>query len=393
MYRSNLRVAIIGGGIGGLSAACALQRQGIVAQVFEQAHELGEVGAGVALSPNSVRLMNRLGLQPHLEKIGAPISAGSHYFHADGRPAATLPTASAADTDTVFCVLRSDLVSILSTQLPADSIHTGYRCVGFEQDDGSSRVSFENGEVIEADLVIGADGIHSVLQHFVASPPATHFSGSVAYRGVVNAATFPSWPLDRSMMWLGAGKHLLVYPVSAGQKLNYVAFVPTSDAMKESWSAPGDPEQLRREFTGWDPRATSILNEVTSTHRWGLYDREPVSRWSHGRLTLLGDAAHPMLPHLGQGANQSIEDGFALAWVLARTSLLHIERALRHYESVRIDRTAKIQRASRTTGRRFDSELNDLDARDAELTASASFRSWIRSYDVEADAELLTFQR
>ena len=382
MRKSDLKVVVVGGGIGGLSAACALRRQGIEAHVYEQAPEIGEVGAGVALSPNSHRLLRRLGLGEQIEEYGGQITLGSFYFRPDGRDAAALPNARRTPTDVSYGILRTDLVSMFTGILPSEALHTGHKCIGFEQDPDSARVTFANGEIVEADVVIGADGIHSVLQHFVGEQPPPVFSGSVAYRGIVSADPLPDWPVNKSLMWLGDGKHFLVYPVRQGRKLNYVAFVPASDEMKESWSAPGDRDQLAREFEGWDPRIGSLIDQVESTFQWGLYDREPRARWSKGRLTLLGDAAHPMLPHRGQGANQSIDDGFALAAILRQLDA-PVEQMLARYQDVRLERTSRIQIASRETGRRFDSQYDDLDERDAELNASASFRAWIRDHDAE----------
>jgi salicylate hydroxylase len=164
--------------------------------------------------------------------------------------------------------------------------------------------------------------------------------------------------------------------------VNYVGFVPADEAMKESWSAPGDPEVLRREFAGWDPRIGNVLQQVEQTFRWALYDREPLPTWTKGRLTLLGDAAHPMLPHLGQGANQSIEDGMALATILAGAHPSTVPAVLLAYERLRRERVADIQRGARANGLRLDATHADLSVRDAELAAHAEFRKHLYSYDV-----------
>ena len=182
------------------------------------------------------------------------------------------------------------------------------------------RVTFANGAIAEGDVAIGADGIHSVLRPFVVPPSKPVFHGSVAYRGLVPHARVPHWPTDAWQMWLGPSKHFLAFPVRAGELVNYVGFVPADEEMKESWSAKGDPDALRAEFAGWDPRIEELLAQVDTTFKWALYDRDPSPAWTDGRLTLLGDAAHPMLPHLGQGANQSIEDGMALAIILAQAN-------------------------------------------------------------------------
>ena len=218
-------------------------------------------------------------------------------------------------------------------------------------------------------------------------PSQTVFSGSVAYRGLVPHERVPHWPIDRWQMWLGTGKHFLAFPVRAGKLVNYVGFVPADEEMKELWSAPGDPDVLRREFAGWDPRIAQLLKEVQLTFRWALYDREPLPTWTKGRLSLLGDAAHPMLPHLGQGANQSIEDGMALATILARADRATAPAALLAYERLRRERVAQVQRGARENGLRYDSAYSDLGLRDAEITAHAEFRKRLYDHDVVPDAQ------
>jgi salicylate hydroxylase len=175
--------------------------------------------------------------------------------------------------------------------------------------------------------------------------------------------------------------------VRAGQLINYVGFVSADQEMKESWSAPGDPDVLRAEFAGWDPRIGFLLGHVQKTFRWALYDREPLPTWTKGRLTLLGDAAHPMLPHLGQGANQSIEDGMALATILAQADNKSAPAALLAYERLRRERVAAVQRGARENGMRYDSSYSDLGVRDAEITAHAAFRKKLYDHDVVPEAQ------
>jgi salicylate hydroxylase len=175
--------------------------------------------------------------------------------------------------------------------------------------------------------------------------------------------------------------------VRAGQLINYVGFVPADKEMKESWLAPGDPDVLRAEFAGWDARVGSLLSEVQVTFRWALYDREPLPTWTRGRLALLGDAAHPMLPHLGQGANQSIEDGMALATILSHADRKTAHAALLAYERLRRERVALVQRGARENGLRYDSSYANLSVRDAELTAHASFRKLLYDHDVVPEAK------
>lgn len=381
------RVVIVGGGIGGLFAANALLARGLQVSVYEQAPELGEVGAGVLLTPNSVRQLERLGLGPAVTRWGARVGAGSSYLRHDGAYIAPIMTTDSRGWNAVFGMHRADLVAMLAERLPAGVVHTGHRCVGFEQDDRLAHVRFEGGARAEADVVVAADGIHSGLQQHVVDSPPPVSSGSVAYRGLVPHHRVPSWPRSSSLLWMGERKHFLVYPVRGGELVNYVGFVPTDEQMRESWSAPGDPAQLSREFAGWDPRVESLLSQVEQTFRWGLYDREPRVPWTRGRLTLLGDAAHPMLPHLGQGANQAIEDGMTLAAVLAHTDADTAPRGLQAYERLRRERTSAIQRGARENGLRYDSSYDDLAVRDAEIAASVELRSWIYDHDVLVEAE------
>jgi salicylate hydroxylase len=284
-----------------------------------------------------------------------------------------------------YGVHRADLLGMLVDRLPGDVVKTAHRCVAFEQDNARAVIHFANGAEATADVVIAADGIHSTLQQFVVAPSAPLHSGSIAYRGVIPAASV-SWPPGGMRNWLGAGKHFIVYPVRAGELINYVGFVATDQQMKESWSAPGDPAALAQEFAGWDPMVEAIIAQVATTFRWGLYDREPLATWTHGRLALLGDAAHPMLPHVGQGANQAIEDAVALATILSRANRASVQRALQVYESLRRERTARVQGSARINGARYDASGSDLGDRDRQIAAQAQERAWIWNYDAEVEA-------
>ena len=387
MTHAKPSIAIVGGGIGGLFAANALLAHGLTVNVYEQAPALGEIGAGVFITPNSVRHMQRVGLGPAVEKWGARVGPHSHYYRHDGTPIAPVQIADASGWNAVYGMHRADLVDFLAKPLPADVIHCGHRATSFAQDTDAARITFANGVTVAADVVVAADGIHSELRPHVFPPSKPVFHGTVSYRGLVPRERLPDWPMDRWEMWAGPSKHFLVFPVRHGTMVNYVGFVPADAEMKESWSAPGDPDVLRAEFEGWDPRIGRVLAQVDKCFRWALYDREPLPTWSKGRLTLLGDAAHPMLPHLGQGANQSIEDGMALATILARTGRENVPAALLAYERLRRERVADVQRGARQNGLRVDSVTTDLKQRDAELAAHADFRKHLYAYDVVQTAE------
>lgn len=367
---TNLRVAIVGGGIGGLSAAVALHEIGAQVGVYEQAHQLGDVGAGVAVHPNSQRVLDRLGLGRRVSRMGAPLSE-FRFFTRDGTVVAHETYGADARQ---LGLHRADLVAVLAAALPIGVVRTGHRCVQFTQHDGAAVVRFDNGASVDADVVVAADGIHSGLQRYVVEPADPVFSGMVAYRGVIPAGRLPDWD-QNLVMWGGDGRHLLAYPVRAGQLINYVGFVPADEQMRESWSAPGDPAALAAEFADWNPPARRLLSHVETTFKWGLYDREPLTRWTHGRLTLLGDAAHPMLPHMGQGANQAIEDAMALATLLRGVAVADAPAALMRYQTLRRDRTARVQQNARANGLRFDS-----------AQAVSLSQPWVRDYDVEREA-------
>ena len=389
-----LTAAVVGGGIGGLAAAAALTRAGVAASVYEQAPELGEIGAGVLIGPNSVRLLHRLGLAEAVDEAGGWVGEGSTYYRHDGTRVAPVMTTDSSGWAAMYGMHRADLIGVLRRAVPDSRVYPGHRAVSFEQDPvsgrgtGQARVMFENGAVAEADVVIAADGIHSALRRFVTEPSAPVFSGQISYRGLLDTTRVPWWPARIFQVWMGEGKHVIVFPVRAGTMLNFVCFVPADKEMRESWSAPGDPDALRADFAAFAPPVRNLLREVDTTFWWGLYDREPLAEWTRGRLALLGDAAHPMLPHLGQGANQSIEDAFALAAVLRVASAADVPAALRHYAQVRRRRTDVVQANSRSNGERYDQVNRTAEGRDQELIDTRKLRAWIYDYDVEADPGL-----
>ena len=377
-------MAIVGGGIGGVTAANSLLQRGIKVQLYEQATALTEVGAGVAIQPNGIRMLRHLGLGDGLVRYGARW-VDPQFRRSDGTLAAAMWPPELASKIEFYGMHRADLLAMLVDHLPVGCVHTDHRCVGFEQDNQQAVLTFADGAQVTADVVVAADGIHSTLQQFVVAPAAPVFSGSVAYRGVISAASV-SWPPGAMRNWMGAGKHFLVFPVRANELLNYVGFVTTDESMKESWLTADAPAALTQAFAGWDPMVGAIIAQVKTMFRSGLYDREPLPTWTRGRLTLLGDAAHPMLPHTGQGANQAIEDGVALASVLSRADSESAPRALLIYEKLRRERTAGVQRISRVNGARYDAAGGDLEARDRKLNVQPQERAWIWNYDAEAEA-------
>jgi salicylate hydroxylase len=382
-----LRVAIIGGGIGGLSAANTLIRRGLDVTVFEQAPALGEIGAGVFIFPNGLRQLERMGFRDALAAVGAPVGPGSRYCRKDGTTVGPVLTADSSGWNGLYGMHRADLLGALAAGLPPGAVRTGHRCIDFTQDGSVATVRFDNGETAQADVVIAADGIHSALQRFVVPPQPPEYSGVRAWRGLVARDRLETWRDRTQQVWMGDGKHFIVFPVRAGTLLNYVGFVPTGAETVESWSAVGDRDELAASFTGWDPQITGLLDKVESCFWWGLYDRRPLARWTSGRLALLGDAAHPMLPHLGQGANQAIEDGVALAVLLEGRTSGEAPEILREYERFRRVRTDVVQAEARQNGLRYDSRYQSLEQRDKEIRDAPAFRKWLYDYDVEQAAQ------
>ncbi len=381
-----LRAAVVGGGIGGLSAANALARRGLDVTVFEQAAVLGEVGAGVFIYPNALRQLERMGLKEPLAAVGAKVAAGSEYYRMDGSVVGQILTTDSTGWNGLYGMHRADLLGVLANTFASSAIRTGHRCVGFDQNDRVAQLRFANGETIETDVVVAADGIQSTLQKYVVAPSVPEYSGSRAYRGLIASEKLPGWRKEAHQVWMGDGKHFMVFPVRSGRLLNYVGFVPTEDHTIESWSAIGDRDELAASFAGWDQRVVGLLEKVETCFWWGLYDRTPLASWTKGRIALLGDAAHAMLPHVGQGANQAIEDGVALAMFLEGQDASDVAEALRRYESFRRERTGIVQAEARRNGLRYNSRYPSLEQRDREIANAAVFRKWLYDYDVERAA-------
>ena len=381
-----LRAAVVGGGIGGISAACSLRRRGVDVTVFEQARALGEVGAGLTLFPNGLRQLERLGLGEALAAVGAKIGDGSRYCRADGTVVGPIVTTNSIGWNGMYGMHRADLLNTLAANLPPKAIRLGQCCTGIVQTASFARLQFAHGESVEVDIVVAADGIQSTLQKYVVEPKPPEYSGVRAYRGLISRETLPGWPEAAHMVWMGDGKHFIVYPVRRGRLLNYVGFVPTKNETIESWSAAGDVDELAASFDGWDFQIVRLLETVETCYWWGLYNRRPLASWTSGRLVLLGDAAHAMLPHLGQGANQAIEDGVALAVLLEGRGPDEVPDILEQYEKFRRARTDVIQAEARKTGLRYDSRYENLEQRDREIANSGVFRKSLYDYYVEKAA-------
>ncbi|WP_026356548.1 FAD-dependent monooxygenase [Mycobacterium sp. 141] len=382
-----MSVAVIGAGIGGLTAAIALRANGIDATVYEQAHELKALGAGVAIATNGSRILNHLGVGDALTKVAGPVT---HYrFRTwQAEPIAGEPsTLSFGDPARTWFLHRGEFQQVLTDALPSDALRLGRSCVGATEHTDGVRVEFADGTTVDADLLIGADGIHSRLQGKVTSPAEPVSEGIMAYRGLIPAEGVAGVAdMCASSMWLGPRQSFLAYPVSAGRLLNIVAFVPTNLTVAESWTAPGDVAELAAAYRGWDPQVSTIIDAMDSTFRWGIYDREPLDRWSTDRITLLGDSAHAVTPHLGQGANQAIEDAMTLAVLLRGAHPGELPDRLRRYEDLRMKRTGQVRSQARAAGRIYRSTELTPRAQAEQLQAILDSVA-INTYDARQVAE------
>jgi salicylate hydroxylase len=343
------RIAVIGSGIGGLTLAASLARSGTPCELFEQARAMAEIGAGVQLAPNAARHLERLGLGPALREHGVAVDEMRVYGRG-GELITWTPFGSACEQlyqAPYYAVHRAHLQKALLDVVGSGPLRLGHRLRCVSRDDDEMVLAFEDGTTRRADVVVGADGIHSVVRESLVRD-APVFSGLGVFRGLVPVERLPAAagePLIR--MWLGPGRHFVCYPVAGGRLMSFAAIAPLADGGAESWSATGDPAELAAAFEGWYGLVSDITHRVDTVRRWALYDRPELPAWSAGRLTVLGDAAHPMLPFMAQGANQAVEDAVELASLLAQAHRADVPERLAAYEQSRAPRTAAIQRGSR----------------------------------------------
>lgn len=390
-----MRIIVIGAGIGGLAAALTLRRSGFEVQVFEQAAELREVGAGIQISPNASRILRRLGLEEPMRRMGVRPQAIVIRRWDDGRELARQPLADACERNfgaPYYNFHRADLLDILSAAIPDGVLHLDHRCDGLTQHSDRVEVQFHNGTTADADVVVGADGIHSTVRKAIMGPESPRFSGHVAYRGLVPANRVAHLGVELAAnVWWGPDHHFVHYYVGAGARFhNWVALTP-GEWRVESWTAKGEVADALKEFEGWHPQVRAIIGAVETTNRWALYDRDPLPRWTVGRVTLMGDAAHPMLPYMAQGAVQSIEDAAVLAKCLEQADANDPGAALRRYELTRKPRASRCQEGSRSNGVMYHlADGEDQRNRDANLASSVTApgvgrNAWLYGHDAEAE--------
>jgi salicylate hydroxylase len=383
-------IGIVGGGIGGLAAALALLRAGFDVHVYEQAPALGEVGAGVQISPNASRILHGFGLAEELARTGVRPLAWHQRRWDDGRTLLRTPLAEPLEAAFGFPhyqMHRADLLAALAGSVPAARVHLGHRLAGLIDHGDRVEARFANGVRAEVDVLVGADGIHSPVRRILFGPEHPRFTGCVAYRGLVPVERLRELELEvTAQVWMGPGRHFVHYLVSSQRLVNFVAVVEQDTWTRESWTDRGELADALAAFDGWHPQVRAIMAAVDETFVWALFDRTPLERWSAGRVTLLGDACHAMLPFMAQGAAMAIEDGATLAACLAAGGA-DVAASLRRYELLRIPRTSRIQAMSTGNKTRFHlPDGREQQERDAHMSAGSTDWSfdavaWIYAHD------------
>jgi 2-polyprenyl-6-methoxyphenol hydroxylase-like FAD-dependent oxidoreductase len=349
MRANKLSIAIVGAGMGGLAVAATLRRFGMAAQVYEQAPRFARIGAGIQMMPNSMKVLREIGIEPRLRQVSFAPHSHLNRVGDTGEVTRELPMPESLYGAPYLCMHRADLHDALLSALPTESIRLGKRLAGLDTRAGGVVLTFADGSTAQADAVIGADGVHSLVRDLIIGPDAPLHKGRIAYRAV-----FASNLMDRDIgrsrtKWWGSDRHIVIYYTNGERsEVYFVTSVPEPAEWltRESWSAKGDVSELRRAYAGFHPDVRAVLDACPDCHKWAILEREPLARWSDGRVALLGDACHPMTPYMAQGAATAIEDAAVLARCLDAVGGEDIEGAFRRYEAHRKPRTSLIQAIS-----------------------------------------------
>jgi len=354
-----LKVGIIGAGIGGVTLARSLSQLGIEAHIFERAQAFGEVGAGVQMTPNAVKVLKALGLEQPLEQIGFLPQAMVGRNWKTGRELFRTPLKDSCPAlygAEFHHVHRADLHAMLARDIRADQTTLGLQCTGLRQEKRTAVATFADRSEFEADLIVGADGVRSVIREALWGEAPAQYTGHMCWRGLVPVEQHPlPFVSPDSSFWMGPKGHVVTYYVKGGSMVNIVAVNESPAWVEESWNTKSTQAELLGGFKGWHPNLIELFSRTDpdNVYKWGLFDRDPMTGWSKGRATLLGDAAHPMLPFLSQGAAMAIEDGYALAQALALYGSADMAQALVAYEMERLPRTSRVQLEARERGRTY----------------------------------------
>jgi 6-hydroxynicotinate 3-monooxygenase len=376
-------IAVIGAGIGGLTAAACLLRLGLRVDVYEQAPQFAPVGAGIQLTANAMKALGPLGLMEHLRSIGF-VPAAFHSREWDTGKITNVLTMGKTLEQRYgapdLMIHRARLHAALAALIPRDRVHFGRKLVAIEQNESNATLVFADGSRIETLLVIGADGIHSMVREALFGAEQPRFTGRVAYRTTYPTALLNGMAVDERAKWWGPDRHVVHYFTTATEdEIYFIAVVPEPDFRVESWSAKGDKDALLAAFAGCHPRLRAILAAAPELRKWALVERDPMPSWGKNGVVLLGDACHPMMPYMAQGAASAIEDAVVLARCLARVSCDEIPNALVVYAANRRERTARMQLTNReNTWLRFRTDADWVYDFDAWRTEIAGLENAVR---------------
>jgi salicylate hydroxylase len=378
-------IAIVGGGLAGLAAAHALAHFGIQAEVFEAAPALGEIGAAVNVAPNATRALIAIGLGERIAAVAnsSPgiytrnMQTGEYLEFNDRRKTAARYGAP------YYTFHRADLLDALASELDRRRLHLAHRLVGVEERSADVVLAFANGAKVEAEFVIGADGVRSVVRHALYGDDNPTYTGQMVWRALLNGSDVPREVLEPTghIQWVGPGCHLLAYYIRGEKLVNVVTQEDTDKWVEEGWSTGGDPDEMRLSFPNPEPRLEKLLSIVTQCSKWGLFTRPLTDNWGRGRVQLIGDAAHAMLPNAGQGACQAFEDAYVLGrWLAACRDPVE---AFANFRNVRIPRVHAVQRLSLANAR-FKHMRNSTEQKDMINAGKGSVHGtseWVWSYD------------
>jgi 6-hydroxynicotinate 3-monooxygenase len=343
----DIRIAIIGAGMGGLALASALSRLGIQAKVFEQTKKFTRLGAGIQMSPNAVKALRGLGLEANVRRRGFQPENWANREANSGEMMFELRLGKEAEAlygAPYLQMHRADLHSALLEATPPDWLHLGHKLLAVDTTPSGLSLHFENAKSVEADLVIGADGLHSIIREILLGPSPLSATGRVAYRAVFPASLMPA-PIGPCTKWWGEDRHIVLYYVSSkSDEVYFVTSLPDDDWKDESWSAEGDMTVVRKAFEHFHEEVRQALSACPHVHRWAIMDRPSLKQWHGNGIVLLGDAAHPMTPYMAQGAAMALEDAVVLARALAKST--NLGSALNTFQQKRSARTAKAQAVS-----------------------------------------------
>lgn len=387
-----MKIGIIGGGIGGTAAAFSLLAKGHDVTIFEQAPAFGEVGAGVQITPNAVKAIKGLGLYERFLKNGFFPKAvvGRNWKTAKENFRIDLGEEFQTHYDAPYIhIHRADLLDLFASQLPTNCCRFGAKCTGVELTKRGAQATFEDGSTFDADLIIGADGVRSVVRSSLFNASDLRWTGHQCYRALVPTGGVVDYVNPDSTFWMGPNAHVVTYYVKGGEMVNIVAVTEAAEWVDESWSTRSSRKNMLEDFSGWHENLEQLFSRVDDVYNWGLFDRDPMESWTKGSVTLLGDACHPMLPFLSQGAAMAIEDGYILGEALALYPE-DLSAALSAYEAERLPRTAKVQLEARERGRTYHLPTEEeMAARDAEYARRAKEdprttginTDWVYDYD------------